>query len=193
VRVRVQAVALPARGQVAPSGVDDQTPHRGWVKVGRDHDTAAFAVASSRRWWTTRGPQVDPHAQRLLITADSGGSTGDRTRLWKTEWQKVATDTGREIAVCHRPPGTSPWHTIAHRLLSDISQTWRGNPLVSHEVRVHLMASTTPRTGLTVRCELDTDQDPQGIRITDKALQQGHILREPCHGAWKYTIKPLSS
>jgi hypothetical protein len=201
VRVRVHDFELPELGKVAPYGVYDQTQNMGWVNVGTDHDTAAFAVASIRRWWNTMGPQVYPNAQRLLITADSGGSHGDRTRLWKTELQTVAQATGLEISVRpglelsvrHLPPGTSKWNKIEHRLFSYISQNWRGKPLVSHEVIVNLIASTTPGTGLTVRCELDTTTYPKGIRITDQELKQVHIIRDPCHGAWNYTIKPHSA
>jgi len=193
VRVRVHDFELPELGKVAPYGVYDQTQNMGWVNVGTDHDTAAFAVASIRRWWNTMGQQVYPNAQRLLITADSGGSNGYRTRLWKTELQKVANETALEISVCHLPPGTSKWNKIEHRLFSYISQNWRGKPLVSHEVIVNLIASTTTRTGLTVRCELDTNKYPKGIRITDKELKQVHIIRDPFHGEWNYTIKPHPS
>lgn len=193
VRVRVHDFELAEMGKVAPYGVYDQTQNMGWVNVGTDHDTAAFAVASIRRWWNTMGQQVYPNAQRLLITADSGGSHGYRTRLWKTELQKVANETGLEISVCHLPPGTSKWNKIEHRLFSYMSQNWRGKPLVSHEVMVNLIASTTTRTGLTVRCELDTNKYPKGIRITDKELKQVHIIRDPFHGEWNYTIKPHPS
>jgi hypothetical protein len=184
---------MPALGQVAPYGVYDQTQNRGWVHVGTDHDPAAFAVASIRRWWHTTRQHVYPHAHRVLIIADSGGRNGYRTRLWKTELQKVANETGLEISVCHLPPGTSQWNKIAQRLFSSISQNWRGKPLVSHEVMVHLMASTTTRTGLTVRCELDTNTYPKGIRITNKELHQVNIIRDQCHGEWNYTIKPHAS
>jgi hypothetical protein len=192
-RVRVHECALPVRGTVAPSGVYDPTPKRGGVPVGRDHDTAAFAVASLRRWWHTMGPRVDPNAQRVLITADRGGSNGDRTRRWTTELQTVATDTGLEISGCHLPPGTRTGHKLEHRLFSSISQNWRGTPLVSHEVMVNLLASTTTRTGLTVRGELDPTKYPKGRRSTDKELQQVHMSRDPCHGEWHDTIKPLSA
>jgi hypothetical protein len=192
-RVRVHDFKIPELGKVAPYGVYDQTQNMGWVNVGTDHDTAAFAVASIRRWWNTMGQQVYPNAQRVLITADSGGSNGYRTRLWKTELQKVANETGLEISVCHLPPGTSKWNKIEHRLFSYISQNWRGKPLVSHEVIVNLIASTTTRTGLTVRCELDTNKYPKGIKITDNELKQVHIIRDQFHGEWNYTIKPYSS
>jgi transposase len=191
--VRVHDFEIPELGKVAPSGVYDQTQNMGWVNVGTDHDTAAFAVASIRRWWHTMGQQVYPHAHRVLITADSGGSNGYRTRLWKTELQKVANETGLEISVCHLPPGTSKWNKIEHRLFSYISQNWRGKPLVSHEVIVNLIASTTTRTGLTVRCALDTNTYPKGIRITNKELTQVNIIRDQFHGEWNYTIKPHAS
>jgi hypothetical protein len=191
--VRVHDFEIPELGKVAPYGVYDQTQNIGWVNVGTDHDTAAFAVASIRRWWHTMGQQVYPNAHRVLITADSGGSNGYRTRLWKTEVQKVANETGLEISVCHLPPGTSKWNKIEHRLFSYISQNWRGKPLVSHEVIVNLIASTTTRTGLTVRCELDTNTYPKGIRITNKELNQVNIIRDQFHGEWNYTIKPHAS
>jgi Rhodopirellula transposase DDE domain len=192
-RVRVHDFEMPALGKVAPYGVYDPTQNTGWVNVGTDHDTAAFAVESIRRWWHTMGQQVYPNAQRVLITADGGGSNSYRTRLWKTELQQLANDTGLALSVCHLPPGTSKWNKIEHRLFSYISQNWRGKPLVSHEVIVHLIASTTTRTGLTVRCELDTNKYPKGIKITDEELNQVHIIRDPFHGEWNYTIKPNSS
>ena len=168
---------------MAPYGVYDQTQKMGGVHGGTEHDPAALAVASIRRWWNTMGQQVYPTAQWGLITADSGGRNGDRTRLWKTTWPKVAHETGLEISVCHRPPGTSPGNTIAHRLFSSISQNWRGQPLVNHEVMVHLLAATTTGTGLTVRCDLDTHNYPKGLSLTDPELQQVHIIRDACHGA----------
>ena len=192
-QVRVHDFLIPELGRANPYGVYDLAQNEAWVSVGTDHDTAAFAVASIRRWWHTMGQPAYPNAQRVLITADGGGSNSDRTRLWKTELQKVANETGLEISVCHLPPGTSKWNKIEHRLFSYITQNWRGKPLVSHEVMVNLMASTTTRTGLTVRCELDTNKYPKGIRITDKELHQVNISRDQFHGEWNYTIKPHSS
>lgn len=189
-QVRVHDFEIPELGKVAPYGVYDQTQNTGWVNVGTDHDTAAFAVQSIRRWWHTMGQPVYPTAQRVLITADSGGSNGYRTRLWKTELQKLANETGLEISVCHLPPGTSKWNKIEHRLFAYISQNWRGKPLVSHEVIVNLIASTTTRTGLTIHCALDTNRYPQGIKITDEELNQVNIIRDQFHGEWNYTIKP---
>lgn len=190
-KVRVHDFAIDARGTVAPYGVYDPTHKTGWVNVGTDHDTAALAVESIRRWWNTMGRQIYPHAQRLLMTADGGGSHGARLRLWKIELQKLANVTGLAIAVSHLPPGTSQWHKIEHRLLSSISQNWRGKPLVSHEVMVNLMASTTTRTGLTVHGALDTNTYPKGIKVTDDERNQLNLVRDEFHGEWNYTINPI--
>jgi hypothetical protein len=192
-KVRVHDFESEALGKVAPYGVYDQTHNTGWVNVGTDHDTAAFAVESIRRWWNMMGRQLYPQAQRLLITADGGGSNGARTRLWKIELQKLANATGLEMAVSHLPPGTSKWNKIEHRLFSYISQNWRGKPLVSHEVIVNLMASTTPHTGLTVRCELDTNKYPKGIKVTNEEFKHLNLVRDEFHGEWNYTIKSTPS
>jgi hypothetical protein len=192
-RVRVHDFKIPALGKVAPYGVYDLTQNTGWVNVGTDHDTAAFAVESLRGWWIMMGQQAYPAACRLLITAVSRGSNGYRPRLWKTQLQKLANETGLEISVCHLPPGTSKWNKIEHRLFSYISQNWRGKPLVSHEVVINLIAATTPRTRLTVRCELDTNKYPTGIKITKEELSQVNISRDHFHGEWNYSIKPNSS
>jgi hypothetical protein len=192
-KVRVHDFESEALGKVAPYGVYDQTHNTGWVNVGTDHDTAAFAVESIRRWWHMMGRQLYPQAHRLLLTADGGGSNGARTRLWKIELQKLANATGLEMAVSHLPPGTSKWNKIEHRLFSYISQNWRGKPLVSHEVIVNLIASTTTRTGLTVRCELDTNKYPKGIKVTDEEFQHLNLVRDEFHGEWNYTIKPTPS
>lgn len=189
-RVRVHDFKIPALGKVAPYGVYDLTQNTGWVNVGTDHDTAAFAVESLRGWWIMMGQQAYPAACRLLITAVSRGSNGYRPRLWKTQLQKLANETGLEISVCHLPPGTSKWNKIEHRLFSYISQNWRGKPLVSHEVVINLIAATTPRTGLTVRCELDTNKYPTGIKITKEELSQVNISRDHFRGEWNYSIKP---
>jgi DDE family transposase len=183
VRVRVHNCELPELGKVAPYGVYNQTQKMGVVHGGTEHDPAALAVASIRRWWNTTGQQVYPTAQRWLITVGSGCRHGDRTRLWKTARPKVANETGLEISVCHRSPGTSPWNTIAHRLFSSISQNWRGQPFVSHEVMVNLLAATTTGTGLTVRSDRDTHNYPKGLSLTDPELQQVHIIRDACHVA----------
>ena len=190
-KVRVHDFEIPELGKVAPYGVYDQTRNTGWVNVGTDHDTAAFAVESIRRWWITMGLEAYPEATRLLITADGGGSNGSRVRLWKTELQRLANETGLVISVSHLPPGTSKWNKIEHRLFSYISQNWRGKPLVSHEVIVNLIASTTTRKGLSVRCEIDTNKYPKGIKITDEELRQISIIRGEFHGEWNYAIHPI--
>src|ERR1035437_7997200 len=146
-KVRVHDFPIPELGRAAPYGVYDVTQNAGWVSVGVDHDTAAFAAQSIRRWWESMGTEAYPKAGRMLITADSGGSNGSRVRLWKLELQKLADEAGLEITICHVPPGTSKWNKIEHRLFSFISQNWRGKPLVSHQVIVNLIAATTPRSG----------------------------------------------
>jgi len=180
-------------GRVSPYGVYDLAQNEAWVSVGVDHDTAAFAVESIRRWWWSMGFAVYPKATRLLITADAGGSNGYRLRLWKLELQKLADETGLEIAVCHFPPGTSKWNKIEHRLFSAITQNWRGKPLVSHEVVVNLIGATTTTTGLTVRSELDPNHYPAGRVVTDEELSTIHIRRDAFHGDWNYALLPRPS
>ena len=158
------------KGKVTPDGVFDIAANSGWVAVGIDHDTAAFAVHTIATWWDKAGRNAYPDAQRLLITADGGGTNGYRTRLWKTELARFAAETGLEVTVCHRPPGTSKWNKIEHGLFSQISLAWRGRPLTSHEVIVEPLAATTTRTGLTVTAELDTGQYRKGIKIGDKQM-----------------------
>ena len=177
------------KGKVTPYGIYDLSQNKGWVSVGVDKDTAAFAVESIRRWWKTMGKQLYPRAKRLLITADSGGSNGSRVRLWKIELQKLSNETGLSISVCHFPPGTSKWNKIEHRLFSFISQNWRGKPLISHEVIVNLIAATTTKTGLQVECGIDHNSYPRGIKVTDKELKAVNLLKDPFHGEWNYTIK----
>jgi transposase len=189
-KVRVYDFEIPELGKVAPYGIYDQTRNTGWVNVGTDHDTATFAVESIRKWWNTMGREAYPKAGRILITADGGGSNGARVRLWKIELQKFANETGLVTSVCHFPPGTSKWNKIEHRLFSYISQNWRGKPLVSHEVIVNLIASTTTRTGLTVKCQLDTNKYPKGIKVSDKELRQVNVVRDEFHGEWNYAILP---
>lgn len=181
-------------GKANPYGVYDLAADTGWVSVGTDHDTAAFAVATIRRWWQSVGTASYPHASRLLITADGGGSNGYRTRLWKTELAALATDTGLTITVCHLPPGTSKWNKIEHRLFSHISMNWRGRPLTSHEVIVNSIAATTTRTGLTVHAELDTDTYPTGVKIPDTQMKTLHdsgvLQRHNWHPEWNYSLNP---
>src|SRR5713101_6061387 len=176
-QVRVHDFIIRELGRVTPYGVYDVAQNEAWVSVGVDHDTAAFAVESIRRWWWSMGYSVYPKATRLLITADAGGSNGYRLRLWKLELQKLADETGLEIAVCHFPPGTSKWNKIEHRLFSAITQNWRGKPLVSHEVVVNLIGATTTTTGLKVKSELDTNQYPAGRKVSDDELAVIHIRR----------------
>lgn len=180
-------------GKAIPYGVYDIAANAGWVNVGTDHDTAAFAVATIRNWWRNAGSAAYPHARRLLITADGGGSNGYRTRLWKIELARLADETGLTITVCHLPPGTSKWNKIEHRLFSHISMNWRGRPLTSHEVIVNTIANTTTRTGLTVDAELDNRSYPKGIKITDQqmtALERTALTRHNFHGEWNYSLVP---
>ena len=180
-------------GKVAPYGVYDLAKNTGWVNVGTDHDTASFAVESIRQWWLRMGLKVYPHAKKLLITADGGGSNGSRVRLWKIQLQRLADQTGLEIFVCHFPPGTSKWNKIEHRLFAFISQNWRGKPLLSDEVIVNLIASTTTKTGLKVECGLDKNEYPKGIKVTEKGMAEVKIQRDHFHGEWNYQISPKLS
>jgi transposase len=191
-KVRVHDFEIPELGKDSPYGVYDVTWNRGWVNVGIDHDTAAFAVESIRRWWQLMGEERYPEAKQLLITADSGGSNGYRTKLWKLELQKLANETGLSISVSHLPPGTSKWNKIEHRLFSFISQNWRGKPLVSHAVIVNLIAATTTTEGLRVQCQLDTKSYPTGIKVSDKEMASVNIQRDSFHGEWNYTISPIA-
>jgi len=192
-QVKVHDFIDPTLGKANPYGVYDLAADTGWVSVGTDHDTAAFAVETIRRWWQATGPTCYPQASRLLITADGGGSNGYRTRLWKTELAALATDTGLQITVCHLPPGTSKWNKIEHRLFSHISMNWRGRPLTSHDVIVQSIATTT-RTGLSVHAELDTTTYPTGLKIPDaqmKALDDtGTLRRHDWHPEGNYTLNP---
>lgn len=189
-KVRVHDFLIPELGRATPYGVYDLARNMGWVSVGMDHDTAAFAVESIRRWWQCMGRPVYPKASRLLITADAGGSNGPRLRLWKVELQKLADETGMRIAVCHFPPGTSKWNKIEHRLFSFISQNWRGKPLLSFEVIVNLIAATTTTKGLKVHAEVDDGVYPAGTKIDDKELAGVRLKRDKFHGDWNYEIHP---
>jgi len=189
-KVMVHDFVIPELGRANPYGVYDLAHNTGWVSVGIDHDTAAFAVESIRRWWNGMGRPLYPGAVRLLIVADGGGSNGSRVRLWKLELQKLADELGLVMDVCHLPPGTSKWNKIEHRLFSFITQNWRGKPLVSHEVIVSLIAATTNTKGLKVRCELDTNAYAPGIKVSDDELATVNIVRDPFHGEWNYAIHP---
>jgi len=188
--VRIHDFPLPELGRVSPYGVYDLAENAGWVNVGIDHDTAAFAVESIRRWWQQAGRERYLQTHRLLITADGGGSNGSRTRLWKRELQELADETGLAIAVCHFPPGTSKWNKIEHRLFAFISQNWRGHPLVSYAVILDLIAATTTTTGLTVTSSLDTNTYPAGIKVSDEEMAAIRLERDAFHGEWNYTILP---
>jgi len=192
--VKVHDFIDPHLGKANPYGVYDLAADTGWVSVGTDHDTAAFAVETIRRWWQTAGTTAYPHASRLLITADGGGSNGYRTRLWKTELATLATQTGLTITVCHLPPGTSKWNKIEHRLFSHISMNWRGRPLTSHDVIVQSIAATTTRTGLSVHAELDTSAYPTGVKIPDAEIKALHdtraLRRHDWHPEWNYSLHP---
>lgn len=189
-KVRVHDFVIPELGRAAPYGVYDVTKNAGWVSVGTDPATAAFAAQSIRRWWQSMGAKAYPDAARLLITADSGGSNGARVRLWKVELQKLADQTGLEISVCHLPPGTSKWNKIEHRMFSFIRQNWRGKPLLSHQAIVNLIAATTTKTGLQVRAEIDRGKYPKGVKISRQQVNEILLQRDPFHGEWNYTIFP---
>ncbi|MBV9286207.1 MAG: ISAzo13 family transposase [Hyphomicrobiales bacterium] len=188
--VRVHDFVIPELGRAVPYGVYDLAANAGWVSVGVDHDTAAFAANAIRSWWKLMGRQRYPNASSLLITADGGGSNGSRVRLWKIELQRLADDLGIPITVCHLPPATSKWNKIEHRLFSFITANWRGKPLVSHQVIVELIAATTTKTGLTVRCELDQNPYPAGIKVSDAELQAVNLTPHDFHGEWNYTVSP---
>ena len=177
-------------GKAVPYGVYDITGNAGWVSVGTDHDTAAFAVESIRRWWKAAGGGDYPLARRLLITADAGGSNGYRTRAWKAELAALAVETGLEITVCHFPPGTSKWNKVEHRLFSHITMNWRGRPLTSHEVIVQTIAATTTRAGLRVHAELNTSTYDTGVKISDRQMDALPLTRHGWHGDWNYTLRP---
>ncbi len=178
------------QGKAIPYGIYDLAANTGWVNVGTDHDTAAFAVESVRRWWSARGSQDYPGVRRLLITADAGGSNGYRTRAWKAGLAALAAETGLEITCCHFPPGTSKWNKIEHRLFSHITMNWRGRPLTSHEVVVRTIAATTTRTGLTVHAELDPGSYATGAKVSDAQLAALPLTRHDWHPDWNYTLRP---
>ncbi|AWB32543.1 ISAzo13 family transposase [Orrella marina] len=177
-------------GRANPYGVYDIGADEGWVSVGTDHDTSAFAVQTIRRWWFSMGRARYPEASRLTITADGGGSNGHRVRLWKYELSQLARELGLEIHVHHFPPGTSKWNKIEHRLFSFITMNWRARPLISHEVIVNLIANTRTRSGLSVKAELDTAAYPKGISVTDAQMATIKIDRSDFHGEWNYCIRP---
>jgi hypothetical protein len=178
------------QGKVCPYGIYDLARNEAFINVGTDHDTAAFAVTSIAAWWHTLGQAAYPDAKELLITADGGGSNNPRSRLWRTQLQHLADDTGLTIEVCHFPPGTSKWNKIEHRLFSYITMNTRGRPLTSHEVIVNLIANTTTATGLKVHCRLDTAEYPTGVVVSDEQLKQVQIERNQFHPEWNYRVRP---
>lgn len=179
-------------GKANPYGVYDIERNEGWVSVGTTSDTSEFAVQTIRTWWKEMGKERYPNATSLLVTADCGGSNGYRTRLWKTELQKLATEMGIRITVCHFPPGTSKWNAIEHKLFSFISMNWRGQPLVDLMTIVSLIAATRTRAGLVVRCSVDNRPYEKGIRISDEELEKVKLSRHEFHGDWNYTILPAA-
>jgi len=193
VRVRDHDFPDEDLGKVTPYGIYDIGANAGWVNVGTDRDTAAFAVESIRRWWSARGRLDYPAARRLLISADAGGSNGYRTRAWKAGLAALAAETGLEITCCHFPPGTSKWNKIEHRLFSAITMNWRGRPLASHEVVVNTIAATTTRTGLSVHAELDPGTYPAGVKISKAQMDALPLARHDWHGEWNYTLHPQAA
>jgi hypothetical protein len=189
-RVKVHDFPDKELGKAIPYGVYDLTANEGWVSVGIDHDTAEFAVQALGNWWRQMGQERYPAATELLVTGDGGGSNGARNRLWKRELQRLADETGLAITVCHFPPGTSKWNKIEHRMFCHITRNWRGRPLVSHEVIVNLIGSTTTQTGLAIQAELDPHSYPTGITVTAEELAAVRLERAEFHGDWNYTIRP---
>ena len=176
-----------------PYGIYDLGRNTGFVNVGTDHDTGAFAVASIRGWWRSEGRRLYPDADMILITADGGGSNGSRLRLWKLELQKFADQSGLSLSVCHFPPGTSKWNKIEHRLFSFITSNWRGEPLRDYETIVNLIARTTTAKGLKVTCRLDRRKYPTGRKVSDEEMESINVERNKFHGDWNYVIKPKAT
>jgi len=189
-KVKVYDFPIDAEGKAILYGVYDMIQNMGWVSVGVDHDTAEFAVETIKRWWIKMGKPFYPDAKKILITADGGGSNSSRSRLWKKELQKLSNETGLIIEVCHFPPATSKWNKIEHRLFSYIAQNWRGKPLLSYEVIVNLIASTTTTKGLRVKCEMNRNIYNTGIKITDKEMKNINFIQNQFHGDWNYQISP---
>ena len=189
--VQVYDFLSKAIGRAVPYGIYDIASNAGWVSVGMNHDTSAFAVQTIRRWWYEVGCKRYPDARCLTITCDGGGSNGSRVRLWKRELQGLASELGIDITVHHLPPGTSKWNKIEHRLFSFISMNWRAKPLVSYRVIVDLISATTTDAGLTVCCELDTNLYPKGIVVSNEEIASLNIDRAEFHGEWNYTIRPI--
>ena len=190
VRVNGHDFPGPEVPRAYPYGIYDVGRNEGFVNVGTDHDTAAFAAASIRGWWRAEGRRLYPSAREIVITADSGGSNGPRLRLWKWELQRFANETGLTLSVCHFPPGTSKWNKVEHRLFSFISSNWRGEPLRDYETIVKLIARTTTATGLKVVCRLDRRKYATGREVSDAEMETVRLERNRFHGDWNYVIKP---
>jgi transposase len=180
----------PRKGKAVPYGVYDLRHNEAWVSVGVSGDTAEFAVEAIRCWWRRLGRRRHPRAARLLITADSGGSNGNRNRLWKARLQSLSDGTGLEIEVCHFPPGTSKWNKIEHRLFCHVTRNWQGQPLETYEVVVSLIGSTTTETGLKVHAELDAAAYEKGRKVSDEEFARLNIRPSRFHGEWNYVIRP---
>ena len=188
--VRVHDFIDEKLGKAIPYGVYDVTANEGWVSVGVDHDTAEFAVETIRRWWERMGQRRYPDAKELLVVADAGGSNASRSHLWKVSLQRLASELGLKITVCHFPPGTSKWSKIEHRMFSFISINWRGKPLISHEVIVNLIANTTTRAGLRIKAEVDTRTYEKGTKVPEDVLAAVQLTPADFHGEWNYRISP---
>jgi hypothetical protein len=186
--VRVHDFVDKKLGKANPYGVFDMTRNSGWVSVGTDHDTAEFAVQTIRHWWRQMGRRAYPRARELLITADSGGSNGNRSRLWKARLQQLADETGLCVSVSHFPPGTSKWNKIEHQMFCHITRNWRGRPLETLGVIVNLISNTTTERGLRIRAALDTQRYPHGIKVTDEEMSELNITPDSFHGEWNYVI-----
>lgn len=187
-KVRVHDFEDKKLGKAIPYGVYDVNRNEGFVNVGCDHDTSAFAVESIRRWWNTIGRPAYPNAKEFLIVCDGGGSNDSRRRQWKYELARFAAEEGIVVNVSHLPPGTSKWNKIEHRLFSHISMAWRGRPLVSHEVVVNLIGATKTKTGLKVRALRDDSSYPTKVEISNQLMASISIVREDFHGNWNYSI-----
>ena len=194
VKVRDHSFADEQGGHAIPYGVYDVAANTGFVNVGTDHNTAAFAVESIRRWWQLAGRDAYPHAGRLLVTCDAGGANGWRNRAWKAGLAQFAREAGLEITCCHFPPGTSKWNKIEHRLFSQITLNWRGRPLTSHDVIINTISAVTTRTGLTVTAVLDDGRYPTGTAVSDEQMndiEDRALTRHRFHGEWNYTLLPV--
>jgi hypothetical protein len=189
-QVRSKDFVDPHLGKVVPEGVYDLTRNEGWVSVGIDHDTAEFATETLRRWWQEMGSRAYPKARQLLITADAGGSSSYRSRLWKVALQDLADTLGLRLSVCHFPPGTSKWNKIEHRMFCHITKNWRAKPLTSRAIVVNLIGNTKTKSGLRVRATLDTNKYPRGIKVSDEELAAVQLKEASFHGEWNYTIAP---